>query len=125
MTDSALLDETAQYLVDKGVGVLGKTLFTVILPDKPYEAVAVIPTGGPVLSADPTDYMRIQVLCRDRNGRDGLLRIETVYKFLANRWNVLATIKGRFEPTGRPGPYFQDDNNHFIYSSNYVFTTTQ
>jgi len=126
MTNS-VAEDIADYIETGGFGVLGTDLFGVQWgPDGDDKQILVMETGGvdsPL--KDAYEQPTFQILVRgDKNDRypDIYARIRDIHEYLISS-SETTVINGLtylgFEPLSNIAPIGKDDNDRFIYSSNY------
>lgn len=111
------------YLENNGVGT-SENLWIQVMPETPTISTVVVLTGGPVISGDPTRRITFQVLHRNPQAANGLLKAQEINNLLDNQWNVLTGFPGRIEAVSEAGASFKDDSGNELFPLNYVFTTT-
>jgi len=121
----ALSQAIKDYLVAQGVGTFGTDLFIGQLPeDTRPVGIVIVPTGGPILSDDPTRRPSFQVQVRSELVKIGLPKSVEINNLLDNQWNVLVGFPGRLTAVTEAGLAFKDDSGRMIYSTNYILVTT-
>lgn len=121
-----LISETADYLVGKGEGTLGSTIFIGQSPPNVVNCILITPTGGarPVLEKT-TKSPTIQILIRNTSFNTASTKAKTIFDYFDDSWNVLSTIKGRCIGNHLPGPYYVDESGNFVFTLNMTFVITQ
>lgn len=116
----SLIEEVSAYLEAQGQGTLGQDLFHGPLPKSKVEAVSVIPSSGSphVVMERPS----FQVLIRRLTFREAQEKATSVYGELHDKWNVLSTYQGRIWAAHEPGPFWVDEDQHFVFSLNFMAT---
>lgn len=119
-----LVDAVLDYLEDNSIGTKQGDLFGLTLPVSPYACTCVLQSGGIYSVDDPTRHPLIQILHRNPNPEQGMIKTKAIFDLLSDKWNVLPNIPGRLSPVNELGLYFTDDNNHMIFSLNFILDTT-
>lgn len=121
---TALVD----HLVSNDFGLEGQSLFAGALPDRPDRCTAVMQTGGPSVSGNPTKRPEITILHRDTRVQDSTVVMGKLHKFLTSNNGFHCTrlgVTGRFTTISEPGAAGYDANRRLVYQVRYTFVTIQ
>ena len=122
----ALASCLADYLETNGVGTQGVDLFVMQLPEVPQVGTALVMTGGPILTGNPTRNITFQIHHRNPSAEEGLRKATEINNLLNNKWNIVPGFPGRVESASEAGAAFKDESGNLIYPLSYaVVSTTQ
>lgn len=113
----------ADYLQTSAVGTVGTDIFVLTMPQSPVNVVAIIPTGGPRITGNPTRFPQFQISVRNTNIESALPKAQEINNLIEEQSNILSEINGRFELESELGVNFVDSNGHRQVVMNYTFRT--
>lgn len=114
-----LVEDVVDYLDAQGVGTKGTDLFMGQMPSIPLNVITVVPSGGVSIPGDPISREGFQILIRNSNTQQLLIKSRSVYDTLNNKWAVLANFKCRILADAHPTGVFLDEANRELVSVNF------
>lgn len=122
---SILLERVGSHIASLGYGTLGVDLFVGTLNTTPYLATGVFATGGFSRAREPVLRPSFQIAHRNTNIASGTSRVTSLSAALSNGNSLMCPMPGFFELQSDPGPHYRDSNGHFVFTLNFVYTTTK
>lgn len=120
----AFLNSVTTYLSSTAVGTIGTDLFKGQMPGSPIVGTVVALSGGFDEIGNPTRLVNITIQHRNTHIESGLPKIVEINNLMDDQWNILEDFPGRFTANSEPGQSFKDDNGHYVFPLNYLFTST-
>lgn len=122
-----LLTSITSFLAGEGFGTVGTDLFSGALPSHPQKCTAVMQSGGPGKTGDPTKSPALTILHRDRSLQNATTFVTSLNALMLanNGFRCLpGDFHGRLESLAEPGIAGHDDRNLIVYQVQYTFVTT-
>lgn len=120
-----LIERLSTYINSSGLCSEGIDLFLEHMPENPVVCTSIFLTGGPFDPANAARKLTLQLLHRGTDAQSVVSHVDSLHALFNNTWNQLCPIKGRLTPISEPGMVTRDAQNYFVYSLNYLLTTTE
>lgn len=115
------MEAVADYLESEGVGTIATNLFINKMPNTPVDSIAVNGTGGSQSIPSGLERPTFQILIRRKDPAEGAATAKEIYDLLHDGWGILGKgWNGRVLATNYHGIYYRDENNHVVYTLNFV-----